>query len=290
MTLNLNTILLICGFLLLLMAFMRLRGARRERDVIEALAAYDGQALPGAWQRGVDRAEKAAKMSAFDVLRWQFRWAQLNGEYKGQSLGNLLLLVVVYGALGLAFPLLYAAPVSWFVPILAASLPLLTLRRKGNEARKRAARSIPEVATLVAAELAANTPPEQAIGRAGQLPGPLAALIQSAIEASQQSRRPLFSRGETDGVLREVFSQAGLPVLRAFASQLDLVAEKGVEGAHLMSEIARSLALEHREKVLEDVEKLDGRLTMAVSMFYFIPMFILIVGSFFSAALSSMTR
>ena len=98
---------------------------------------------------------------------------------------------------------------------------------------------------------------------------------------------PLFSRGSTPGALKQVFDGADLPALRAFASQLDLVAERGVEGAELMSEIASSLAREYREQILEATEKLDGRLTMAVAVFYFMPMFLLIVGSFFAAVLTS---
>jgi hypothetical protein len=54
-----------------------------------------------------------------------------------------------------------------------------------------------------------------------------------------------------------------------------------------MSEIASSLAREYREQILEATEKLDGRLTVAVAVFYFMPMFLLIVGSFFAAVLMS---
>jgi pilus assembly protein TadC len=55
-----------------------------------------------------------------------------------------------------------------------------------------------------------------------------------------------------------------------------------------MSEIASSLAREYREHVEMEVETLDNKLTMAVGIFYFAPVIIIILGSFFSAVTSSM--
>ncbi|MBT3391370.1 MAG: hypothetical protein HN413_13290 [Chloroflexi bacterium] len=290
MNFDVNLILLLAGVLLLLLTFGMLRANRRARDIQVAMADYEGARLPDTWQRGVERAEAAAgRMSIFERLRWNYAWAQRNGEYKGRSLGALIVQMGFYGLIGLLLPLvIHPAPASWFVPLLLSAYPTATLQRKGDEGRKRAKRAMPEVATLVAAELSAGSSPEQAITRAARLPSPLSLLIQDAIDKTQQSGYPLFSRGNTPGVLREVFTAAQLPALRAFATQLDLVAAKGVEGAHLMSEIARSLAREHREQVLEDTEQLDGKLTVAVSIFFFIPMFVLIVGSFFSTVLTAM--
>jgi len=285
---RLDTILLISAVLTLIVAAWTSIAAR-QRDVSRVLAHYQGQPLESAWQKGAKLTEQAAgSASALENLRWNLRWAQRDGGYRGQALGTLLLLMLVYGLVGCVLPVLYSAPVAWLAPVLMAFFPIAALQRKGDQARKRAIRAIPEVATLVAAELSANVSPEQALGRASQIPGPLTVLIQEAIDASQESSQPLFSREDTAGILRVVFTEARLPALRAFATQLDLVAEKGVEGALLMSEIARSLAREHRERVLEDTEKLDGRLTVAVAIFYFIPMFVLIVGSFFAAVLTSM--
>ena len=285
---RLDTILLISAVLTLIVAAWTSIAAR-QRDVSRVLAHYQGQPLESAWQKGAKLTEQAAgSASALENLRWNLRWAQRDGGYRGQALGTLLLMMLVYGMLGCVLPVLYPAPVAWLAPVLMALFPIAALQRKGDQARKRAIRAIPEVATLVAAELSANVSPEQALGRASQIPGPLTVLIQEAIDASQESSQPLFSREDTAGILRVVFTEARLPALRAFATQLDLVAEKGVEGALLMSEIARSLAREHRERVLEDTEKLDGRLTVAVAIFYFIPMFVLIVGSFFAGVLTSM--
>ncbi len=280
-------IYLIAASVLLLIGIGLLLSLRRERDELAALADFQGQKLAGEWQQGVALADQAAEKLPLGKLRWHFRWAQMNGAYKGQTIGRILMIVLLYGTFGALLPLWNPAPVSFLVPVLAAGMPLATLQRKGQQARQRAERAMPEVAVLVAAELAAGNAPEAALGRAAKLPGPLSVLIQAAIDATQESGMPLFSRGSTPGALKQVFDGADLPALRAFASQLDLVAERGVEGAELMSEIASSLAREYREQILEATEKLDGRLTMAVAVFYFMPMFLLIVGSFFAAVLTS---
>jgi len=285
---NASILLLLFGVVLLVVALLRWNAARHE-DINRAIEQYSGYS-PSSDLTAMQLARQTARrFSGLGKLEWNLRWAQRNGEYKGQELVSAVILkVALYGLVGLALPLLHPAPVSWFAPLILGALPLTTLQRKGEDARKRALRGVPEAATLVAAELAANVAPEQAIERAAVLPGPLSVLISDTLETSRQEGRPLFSHGETPGVLRRVFNEAGVPALSAFAAQLDIVAEKGVEGAFLMSEIARSLAREHREMVLNDTEKLDGRLTVAVAMFYFIPMFVLIVGSFFAAVLTSM--
>ena len=285
---TLSLIYLIAAGLVLFSALALAISLRKEQADLVALADYQGVDLAGEWQRGVEAADRAAKRLPLDRWRWYFRWAQMNGQYAGKSMGHILMLALLYGLLGAVLPLLHPAPATYLAPLLAALIPFSTLQRRGNQAQVRAERAMPEVATLVAAELSAGTSPEQALGRATQLPGPLSALIQVAIDATQESGQPLFSRGATPGTLKQVFGQAHLPALRAFATQLDMAAERGVEGADLISEIASSLAREYREQVLDDTEKLDGRLTVAVAIFYFVPMFLLIVGSFFVAVLSSM--
>ncbi len=284
---NASILLLLFGIVLLAVALWRWNTARQE-DIDRAIEQYRGYTPEETAAIRLAR-RTARKISGLQRLTWNLRWAQRNGEYAGQGLFRAVLLrMAIYALAGLLLPWLHPAPVSWFAPLILGLLPLTTLQRKGEEARKRALRGVPEVATLVAAELAANVAPEQALERAAVLPGPLSALIGETLETARQEGRPLFRHGETPGVLRQMFDQAGVPALSAFAAQLDIVAEKGVEGAFLMSEIARSLAREHREMVLNETEKLDGRLTVAVAMFYFIPMFVLIVGSFFAAVLTSM--
>jgi tight adherence protein C len=77
----------------------------------------------------------------------------------------------------------------------------------------------------------------------------------------------------------EVFTQANLPELVSFAVQLDMVADKGVSGALLMNEVARTLGREYRSRLESEVEKLNGRLMLATAAFFFIPFVLVILGS-----------
>jgi len=167
--------------------------------------------------------------------------------------------------------LINPAPMAFLLPVGAFAYPLVRLRSKANTVRKRVFRTLPETAALIAAELAAGTAPDVAVSRAGAIPGPLSVLLREAVEASRSTGKPLFSRKPITGTLVEVMAQSGLPALHAFGSQLDLVASKGVAGAVLMAEIARTLGQEYRAKLQSEVEKLDSRLVLVVALFFFVP-------------------
>jgi len=134
--------------------------------------------------------------------------------------------------------------------------------------------------------MSAGVSPEQAVQRAAALPGPLAGLLADVLAYSRRIGCPLFGRKPVRGALVEVFSQADLPELTAFAAQLDLVAEKGVAGAALMNEVARTLGREYRARLDSEVEKLNGRLMLATAVFFFIPFVLVILGSFMAPVMA----
>lgn len=228
---------------------------------------------------------------SLDTWEDHLLWAQRGGHFLGDSLGTLMFRALAYGGLTLILPLMNPdVPAFWFAPVLTAALPLLQVRDAGQKAKKRAVRAVPELAALVAAEMAANTPAEAALADALKLPGPLSGLLHSAQARSSQTGRPLLSHaagqaaGMTQfGTLREVFEETGVPALRAFAVQLDLAASTGVDGALRMQELSQTLADEYRQQVMEATEKLDDALSLQVALFYFAPMLGLILLAFFGA-------
>ena len=228
---------------------------------------------------------------SLDVWEDHLRWAKRGGQFLGDSLGTLMFRAVAYGGLALILPLMSPdVPALWFAPVLAVALPLTQVRDAGQKAKKRAVRGVPELAALVAAEMAANTPAEAALEDALKLPGPLSGLLHAAKARSSQTGRPLLSHtsGQAAGMsqvgtLREVFEEAQVPALRAFAVQLDLAASTGVEGAARMQELSQTLADEYRQQVMEATEKLDDTLSLQVALFYFAPMLMLILMAFFGA-------
>ena len=154
------------------------------------------------------------------------------------------------------------------------------VRSKANLVRRQVIRALPETAALVAAEISAGSPPEAALLRATELPGPLSGLLTDAVAHARKTGRPLFSRMPVRGALVEVFDASRLPELRAFALQIDEVTGKGIDSADLMNDIARLLAREYRERVMTEKEKLGGKLTTAVAFFFFFPAVLLILAAF----------
>lgn len=263
----------------------------------DPLTAYAGPAGGASQPHATPWTERTgmavARQLPLSLEAWgdYLRWAQRDGQFLGDNLGTLVFRALAYGALALILPLLDPeTPALWFVPVLAAALPLMQVRNAGLKAQKRAVRAVPELAALVAAEMAANTPAEAALADALKLPGPLSELLHAAQARSSQTGRPLLSHasgqaaGMTQfGTLREVFEESRLPALRAFAVQLDLAASTGVEGALRMQELSQTLADEYRQQVMEATEKLDDTLSLQVAMFYFAPMLMLILLAFFGA-------
>jgi len=209
----------------------------------------------------------------FSWTTWEghLRWAQRGGHYPGQRLGHLLGMSLLYALGSLLVLVLNPAPVFLFVPVLAFFYPLLAMRSKATRVKRQLGRTLPEIAALVAAEVAAENTPEQALMRSRSLPGPFAALLEEVSLHMSATGLPLFSRKPIKGALVEVLQGTDLPALRAFGAQLDLVARQGVDQAALMNDLARGLAREYHERVMVEKEQLGGKLTTRVAFFFFFP-------------------
>jgi Flp pilus assembly protein TadB len=238
--------------------------------------------------RGEQIGNRVAQRLPFSLDTWEghLRWAQRGGYFTDWGIGRLVFTAMIYAGIGGLVLLANPAPVSLLVPLGAAAYPFISVRAKANTVRKRVVRGLPEVAALVAAEMSAGVSPDQAVQRAAVLPGPLTSLLSEVLAYSRSAGRPLFGRKPVRGALVEVFSQTGLPELLSFAAQLDLVAEKGVAGAMLMNEVARTLGREYRSRLDSEVEKLNGRLMLATAVFFFIPFVLVILGSFMAPVMA----
>ena len=260
------------------------RNVRIERGASRQLSDFQGDR--SARTRGDELGERVAKRLPISGDAWEdhLHWAQRGGTYPGWGIGRLVFTALVYALAASILLLANPAPVSLFAPLLGFAYPFLALRSKANQVRKQAGRSLPEIAALIAAEMAAGVPPEQALSRSALLPGPVPLLIAEATALSQRSGRPLFSRRDggqkLHGALLETFTVANIPAVRSFAAQLDRVSEKGVAGAAQMSKVAQALAQEYRQRLMSETKKLDSRLVLATAFFFFIPFVLVILGSF----------
>jgi tight adherence protein C len=258
--------------------------AGRMLDEFYASEGDDRQAASREEQIG----RRVAERLPFSLEAWEahLRWAQRGGYFKGWGIGRLVFTALIYAGVGACVLLVNPAPASLLLPLGAAAYPFISVRAKANTVRKRVVRGLPEVAALVAAEMSAGVSPDQAVQRAAVLPGPLTGLLSDVLAYSRSAGRPLFGRKPIRGALVEVFSQADLPELLSFATQLDLVAEKGVAGAMLMNEVASTLGREYRARLDSEVEKLNGRLMLATAVFFFIPFVLVILGSFMAPVMA----
>ena len=226
---------------------------------------------------GAAIASQLPAFASLKTLEGHLRWAQRGGEYEGRTVEQIIFMSALFGGLGILFPLFIPAPVAWGVPLILAVLPFSRLRSAAKKMRVRAEQSVPEMAALMSAEVAAGVSPEEALMQASKMPGPLAGLVREASAQAAYLGIPVFSHEKRKGSLREAFEGSGISALRAFGVQLDVAASKGVDVAQRMSEISSSLAAEYRQRLMRKAEKLDTGMTIAVALFYFVPMMALIL-------------
>ncbi len=201
-------------------------------------------------------------------------WAQLGGYFEGWGLDTLIGRCAIFGVAAAAAMFIADSSNLMFIigaGLLAGYFPVLQVNGRASDVKKQVGREVPEIAALVAAELAAGNAPDVAIERAAQMPGPLGKLLGKALADSRSSGRPLFTRKPIRGTLVELLLASGLSQLTAFGAQLDLVAAKGVSGAEMMADISRAISREYFEHVMSAAESLEGNLVIPSSIFFFLP-------------------
>jgi Flp pilus assembly protein TadB len=249
-----------------------------RRSVTRRLERFAGVEEEPTW---MDRlGDELLRFLGLDPRRWihYLQWAQLGGYYTDWTVGGLVGRAVVYGLVGALYAAYMQAPIFWLaIPILFA-FPFIRVRSKANDVKKQVRRALPELSTLVAAEMDAGNAADQALARASELTGPLGHVLARAMAEGRSTGKALFSRSrEIKGAVLEYLSGMGMPELMAFASQLDLVASKGAAGPELMDNIAQGLAREYRMRVLQSAEELESDLVIPATLFFFLPFVVAIM-------------
>ena len=205
-------------------------------------------------------------------------WAKVSGEYTSWSVGGMLARGLAAAFLVVLIIVLFRLPIfTWLMVPFAIFMPYILVNGKANDTRKLVKRLLPETATVIAAEMDAGSTAGQAIGRAGELPGPLGVVINDAVSQARQSERAMFSRGASKGILMEELGKHGLPELSRFAMQLDRVAAKGVDAPRIMVEIARGLAREYKSQIQQTASNMDNELLIPMTLFFFLPFIVSIM-------------
>ena len=201
-------------------------------------------------------------------------WGKLGGMYKNKTVGSVVGQGIIFSGLVFAFMVLSGnfSLTTFGILFLAGYYPIMSLQGDARKVREEVQRTLPETASLIAAEMMAGSSAETSVSRASVLPGSLSRMITDAVEMAQQSGSLLFSRDKIQGVLLGHLRKYQMPQLDAFASQVDLVASRGSDGPAQMAEVVRGLAREYRSEVTKQAEALDGKLLMPITAFFFIPL------------------
>ena len=272
-----NLVALGAAFLAAVLVFLGLRGWSIERATSRRLGEYAAGGRSGALDKigeGVlDRWGVSLKS-----IRLQYRWARVGGYYKDESLAAIVGKTVVYVLMAIGLVVVTALPLlPALVLLYGATLPLAVLRQRAGEAKAAVRQSLPEVASLLAAEMSAGVSPENALQRVAALPFPVSDVFQEVLEEARRSGRVLFSRPPTKGLLKERLAEWGLEELAAFGAQVDLAASKGTDVAEQMFAVAQGFGREYRGKVLRQAEQLSTKLIGPVTLFFFLPMLVAVM-------------
>ena len=213
-------------------------------------------------------------LAFLDRDQWQRRlqWAAWGDDtWQGATLAtvarrSLLLFFIGLGVVVIAG----GTPALWGLPLLLAWFPWRSLRSAAERAKRQAVASLPFAASVMAAEMAAGVAPEEALGRAAQVPGPLHHLLEQALRRGEREGIPLFGR---PGALVQTFTDLEAPApLRAFARELNQAALKGVGGVELMAALSQAQLREFRETLKKRIAEVDNALWPIIVVFFFFPL------------------
>lgn len=203
------------------------------------------------------------------------RWLALAGT--PPTVSAVVGMATLLAAAGLGFAVVTTTPFVGLLVVLGFLYPFIRLRNEAAAVRRRMERSLPEITAILAAEMAAGLPPDQALERASGWTGPMASLLRRVIEASRQTGRPVFGRGPSAGALVSTTEQYDLPALQAFATQVDTAARKGAAGPELMHALVQTYIVAYQDRSLQEAEKLETRLAVPSVFFFFMPLLFLIL-------------
>jgi len=221
---------------------------------------------------GGNKLAKRMKEGFLDSWKIVLFWAQINGSFTGWTVGGMLMRGFILAIAGMIMIVVFQLPVyTWLVVPFALFVPYILVNGKSRETTKQVKRLLPETATVIAAEMDAGSTASQAVGRAGELPGPLGHVINLSVAKSRQSERAMFSHGANKGILMEELNKFGMPELSRFAMQLDRVASKGVDAPRVMVEIAKGLAREYKSQVQQVASNMDTELLIPMTLLFFLP-------------------
>jgi hypothetical protein len=181
----------------------------------------------------------------------QLYWAQMAGRWADWTLPELITLIA---ALGIACP---------FV------LNILTLRAPARRVHRQIQAELPELVTLLAAEVAAGTTLLEAFHRLSRGSSLGAIWIRRVVTAAVGDT--LFSRAGQEGAMLLEARASGDDGLVALAINLDKISVRGTGARELLAQTARSTAAHYVAGANLRAEKVGSEIILPMIFFFFLP-------------------
>ena len=223
-------------------------------------------------------------LSRFDVItiRHNLKWAKRGGKFDTWTAAGVLMRCLIYGLIGYLLILqnIGVSMTSLAITLGMALFPYVQVRGEAESIQKQVSRMLPEVATLIAVEMRAGGSMDTALSRVAEMPTVAGKLFRDALAEQSRTNRPLWTSGETIGVLLDYMNReaaSGMPQLRRFAKQLDRVSGIGVDSPDIIAKVAEGFSREYKARITKSAATLDTKLVFPTMLFFFLP-FLLAIG------------
>jgi hypothetical protein len=261
-----------------------------------ALAAYQAWPLPAGYWAGRTQAAYETEAQAprpfyralvatlvplakYTPASWlraiggQLYWSQLAGRWVDWTLPEVVALHLAATVAGAFVGVLLAPGDVTLTLALGAAAPfvlnVLTLRAPARRVHRQIQAELPEIVSLLAAEVAANTTLSEGLNRLSRSTGVGATWIRRVV--TNAVGESLFSGQGQEGALLREARASGDDGLIALAINLDKIAPRGTGARELLAQTARSTAAQYVAAAQMRAEKVGSEIILPMIFFFFLP-------------------
>ncbi len=228
------------------------------------LGMLSARVAPRGWLHGVDR---------------KLYWAQRTGKWEGWRSIDVWGLSLLAGFIGGALitfmsgSLLYGG----IAGLLLFFYPTQKLDTDSREVINEVLRELPGTMHNVALVVESGASIEEALRRVSVRDTAFSLWLRGVL--SKGAVEPIFSnpRAGVKGVLLKEAERSGSEELVFMAVQLDLIYQRGTDIWELLDELALKVSEKRWKRMEEKVEGLENKLTLVVTIFFFLPYVVLIL-------------
>jgi hypothetical protein len=261
-----------------------------------ALAAYQAWPLPAGYfaartAAAYDTAEQTPRpfyrallatlmpLAKYTPAAWmraigsQLYWSQLAGRWLDWTIPEIVSLHLSAAIIGVFVGVLLTPGDLTITLVLGAAGPfllnVLALRAPARRVHRQIQAELPEIVSLLAAEVAANTTLSEGLNRLSRGAGVGATWIRRVVTGAVGDS--LFSTQGQVGALQREARASGDNGLIALAINLDKIAMRGTGARDLLAQTARSTAAQYVAAAQLRAEQVGSEIILPMIFFFFLP-------------------